>query len=272
MDQTRNFVLTGCGSGMGRHLASVLLQDGHNVLAADINYEAMEAHAQTKAWPTDRALLRQLDVTDPDAWERVIEEAVAAFGHVDVVMNIAGYLNAGQAYDSPRSEVDRHLDVNVKGVMFGTMAAARHMVERRAGHIINIASIAGLVTCPGLAIYCASKFAVRAYSLAAAEELRPFGVAVTAICPFSVQTPMLERQTKNDRAAMMFSAPALTVDDVERAVLRHALPKRPLEVCLPVTKCWLAKFANAFPSTAKFIAPLYERTGKVKQQRLHQEH
>jgi 3-oxoacyl-[acyl-carrier protein] reductase len=268
MERTKIFLLTGCASGMGRHLATCLLQRGHRVIATDVNFEAMEAQSQEKAWPDERTLLRRLDVTDPEAWEEVLEDAITRFGHIDVCMNIAGYLNAGKAYDSPPIEVHRHIDINVKGVMFGTMAAGRHMAERRAGHIINISSIAGLVPCPGLAVYSASKYAVRAYSLAAAEELRPFNVAVTAICPFSVRTPMFDRQTHNEQAAMMFSDRALTVDDIERAVLDKALSKRPLEIYLPLGKCLLARFADLFPRTARFIAPMYERSGKIMQKKL----
>lgn len=268
MATPQNFVLTGCASGMGRHLTTVLLQYGHRVMATDINFEALEAHAAERCWPADRVVLRRLDVRDREAWERIIDETDSTFGSVDVAMNIAGYLNAGDAYDSPPEEVDRHIDINVKGVMYGTMAAARSMMQRRQGHIINIASIAGLVPCAGLAIYCASKFAVRAYSLAAAEELRPFGIAVTAVCPFSVNTPMFERQFANDRASMMFSSKVLSVEDIEYAILHKALRKKPLEVTIPAAKCWLAKFANAFPATAKFIAPFYEKVGRANQERL----
>src|SRR5213079_2909142 len=92
-----------------------------------------------------------------------------------------------------------------KGVMLGTNAAIRAMIPRGSGHVVNIASIAGLVPVPGLAIYSASKHAARAYSIAVAQEVRPHGVYVTAVCPTVVATPMMDMQVDREEAAYTFS-------------------------------------------------------------------
>lgn len=260
------FFVTGCASGIGRHLTGVLLAAGHQVFATDLDDVALRAYADAQAWPPERAHTRRLDVSAADAWEQVFAEAVATMGAVDVLCNVAGYLLPGRVGAYEAEVVHRHFDVNTKGVVFGTQTAARHMVGRGQGHIINIASIAGLVAVPGLALYSASKFAVRGFSLAAAQELRPRGVAVTVICPDAVDTPMLDLQVDHDAAAMTFSgARFLSVEDISAAILERALPRRPLEIDLPRSRALLARFADLFPSTALWLRPALERRGRARQ-------
>jgi 3-oxoacyl-[acyl-carrier protein] reductase len=258
----RRFVVTGCASGIGRHLADALLRRGESVLATDIELDALERAAAELGWPQERTRLQRLDVCDPDAWQAALETGVAVFGGLDVLLNVAGYLYPAWLHETPAEEVHRQLDINTKGVVFGTQTAARHMLARGSGHIVNIASLAALAPVPGLALYCASKYAVRAFSLAAAQELRPRGVAVTVVCPDAVQTPMLDRQLGRDEAALTFSGPRLlTVQDVERVVLGRVLQRRPLEVFLPASRGWLARFADVFPATTALLEPVLRRKG-----------
>lgn len=259
--QTR-FFLTGCASGIGRHLADVLLSRGHTVFATDLDEPALRAHP----WPADRVHLARLDVRDDAAWSRVFADAVRTMGAVDVLINIAGYLLPGYVGDFDADAVHRHLDVNTKGVVFGTSVAARHMLGRGQGHIINIASLAALAPIPGISLYSASKYAVRAFSLAAAQELRTRGVAVTVICPDAVQTPMLDLQVGYREAALTFSGPrVLTVDEIADAVVHRALPGRPLEIHLPRSRALLARLADLFPRTAMALQPLLDRKGRARQ-------
>ncbi len=268
----QRFFLTGCASGIGRHLADVLLAAGHEVFATDLDDVALRAHAETRAWPIARAHTRRLDVTQPVAWERVFAEAVRVMGHVDVLINVAGYLLPGYLGDFDADSVHRHLDVNTKGVIFGTHTAARHMLARGRGHIINIASLAALAPVPGIALYSASKYAVRGFSLAVAQELRPRGVAVTVVCPDAVTTPMLDLQVDYHEAAMTFSGSRfLTVEDVADAILRRVLPKRPLEVYLPRSRAVLARLADLFPRTALWLRPLLDRRGRARQRSMQRE-
>lgn len=258
------FFVTGCASGIGRHLAGVLLAAGHQVFATDLDEAALRAHAG--AWPTDRAHTHGLDVSQADAWELVFAEAVRTMGGVDVLCNVAGYLLPGRVGDYTTEVVHRHFDVNTKGVVFGTQVAARHMRARGAGHIINIASLAALAPVPGIALYSASKYAVRGFSLAAAQELRQHGIAVTVICPDAVDTPMLDMQVDHDAAAMTFSGSRfLSVDDISTAILKRALPKRPLEIYLPRSRALLARLADLFPRTALWLRPMLERRGRARQ-------
>lgn len=268
-DEPATYLISGCASGIGRHLAHRLLEGGARVCATDVDGEALRASAEQAGWPEDRALLATLDVTDPFAWERVADAAESALGGLDVVMNVAGYLRPCQAHRATDEDVHRHFDVNVKGVVFGTRAAARRMIPRRRGHVVNVASMAALAPIPGISLYSASKYAVRAFSLAAAEELRPHGIAVTTICPDAVRTPMLDLQLDYGEAALTFTAPRfLTVEDVASVVLGRVLAKRPLLVAIPRRRAWLARFADLFPSAAKWLTARLERQGRKRQEEL----
>jgi 3-oxoacyl-[acyl-carrier protein] reductase len=269
MDQRQTFLLTGCAGGIGRHLTSSLLARGHCVYATDINLVGLAREGREHGWPVDRTLLRQLDVRDPAAWAEAVEEACKAFGELDVLVNIAGHMLAGWSHDTPAEEVDRHFDINAKGVIFGTQAAARRMIRQGHGQIINIASMAALAPIPGIALYAASKHAVRAFSLACAQELRPFGVHVTVICPDAVDTPLLVPQMNLDAAALVFSSPKLlSVEDLARCVINHALTRRPAEIVLPAYRGWLAKLTNCFPSLAFYLGPFFRNRGLHHQSQL----
>lgn len=270
MSSTQSFFLTGAASGIGRHLADRLAAQGHRIFATDINFDALAAHALAAGWPEDRVRLRRLDVRDAADWEQAMQEAVAAFGRVDVAMNIAGYMLAGWAHEATPESVDRHLDINVKGVIFGTQAAARQMLRqndgRGSGHIINIASLCALSPIPGIAVYAASKYAVRAFSIATALELRRHNIFVTTINPDAVQTPLLDPQKDIQAAAIVFSSPKLlTVEDVARAILERALPRKPLEVNIPAHRGWLAQLTNLFPQYSSAIGFFLTRRGAAKQ-------
>lgn len=268
-ERPSTFLLTGCASGIGRHLAQRLLERGARVAATDVDADALGSHAEQARWPEERLRLERLDVTDPRAWTRAVDGAVEAWGRLDVVMNVAGFLRPGEVHEATDEDVHRHFDVNVKGVVFGTRAAARAMIPNRGGHVVNVASMASLAPIPGIALYSASKYAVRSFSLAAAEELRPHGIAVTAVCPDAVRTPMLDLQLDYEEAALTFTAPRfLTVDDVARVVLGRVLDKRPLLVAIPRRRAWLARFADLFPSTAGWIGARLQKQGLERQKNM----
>lgn len=259
--------VTGAGSGIGAELVRGLLLRGARVTAADINLAGMEL-LRSLASPGQLRCVA-LDVRDPARWQQCLAEAEQEQGPLAVLLNVAGVINPGYITDFSADDVHLQLDVNAKGVIFGTQAAARLMLTRGAGQIINIASLAGVAPVPGLALYSASKFAVRGYSLAAAFELRERRVKLTVICPDAVQTPMLDQQIGREEAALTFSGKAkvLTVADVARAVFEQALPKAPLEICLPASRGLMAKFASAFPSASLRLMSSFLARGRKAQRR-----
>ncbi len=264
----QNFFLTGCASGIGRHVAGTLLSKGHSVYATDINIEALEAHRDAAQWPEDLVRCRQLNVSDPNNWRDVYADAVDFLGHVDISMNIAGILKAGWVQDMPVDEVQSQIDVNVKGVIFGTQEAARHMIPRREGHIINIASLASLAPLPGLAVYCASKYAVRGFSTSAAGELRDFNIAVTAVCPDAVKTPMTEISLENEAADIIYSSGELiSVEDVGRLIFDKVIPERPLVAGYPMDRMIQARLGDLFPSLGFKVLPWLRGKGRSSRRR-----
>lgn len=270
MTRPDRFLITGCASGIGRHLASTLAEHGHRVCATDVDEDALATAAAD--WPAERLRLAKLDVTDPAAWDEVSGAAAAAWEGLDVVMNVAGFLRPAEVRAVTDADVHRHFDVNVKGVVFGTRAAAARMIPQGHGHVVNMASLASLAPIPGIALYSASKYAVRAFSLAAAEELRPHGIAVTAVCPDAVRTPMLALQVDYEEAALTFTAPRfLTVDEISEVILGRVLRKRPLLVSVPRRRALLARFADLFPSTTKLLAAVLRRQGRARQQQFRAE-
>jgi len=266
MSRKRVMVVTGAASGIGRHVVTRMAMQGHHVLATDIETGLMEMAAREEAWPEGLVVQARLDVRDADAWEAVVGDWVAARGRLDVLLNVAGYLRVGRVQDTTSDDVSRHIDINLKGVIFGTQVAARQMVAQGDGHIINIASLAGVAPINGLTLYSTSKFGVRGFSLAARRDLAPAGVSVSVICPDAVQTPMLEIQEDEPTASLTFSGTTLSVEDVGEAV-DVALRRRSGEVLLPLHRGLLAKVANDWPQAIGLLEPVLRWRGRRAQRR-----
>jgi 3-oxoacyl-[acyl-carrier protein] reductase len=234
--------ITGAASGIGAAVARQALADGHELIATDANEKALTAQ-----WG-DKAQTYALDVRDAEAWEQVLADAESKSGPIDVLINIAGVLRTGATGEIEPDDVKLTMDVNVNGVIFGTNAMAKRMRPRRAGHIINIGSLASLYAAPGITVYSASKYAVRGFSLAAAADLLNDNVAVTVVGPGPVKTAMLDQQRDDPNAALTFSgARALAPEEIAEAVLGHVLQKRPLDCYLPAVDGWKGKLSNLFP-------------------------
>lgn len=261
---SRVVLITGAASGIGRRTAQLLVERGDRVLALDVNEVAL--HELARTWPADRTAARRLDVRDADSWTAALDDACARWGRVDVLLNIAGVLIPGRTHEAALETIERQLDVNAKGLMIGTRLTSERMVRQGHGHVVNIASLAALVPVPGIGAYSASKFAVRAYSIAAARELAPHGVAVSVVCPDLVDTPMLDAQLDHAEAALAFSGPrALTADEVARCVVERVLVTREREVWLPRYRGWLARLSEVIPGVADRIQGVLSRHGRRTQ-------
>ncbi|ERJ39719.1 short-chain dehydrogenase [Burkholderia cepacia] len=177
-------LITGVSSGFGRALAQEALAAGYTVVGTVRSAQAAQAFEALSA----RAFARVLDVTDFDRIDGVVAEIEANVGPVDVLVNNAGYGHEGIMEEAPLAEMRRQFDVNVFGAVAMMKAVVPFMRERRRGRILNITSMGGHITMPGIAYYCGSKFALEGISEAAGKELEPFGIAVTAVAPGSFRT------------------------------------------------------------------------------------
>jgi 3-oxoacyl-[acyl-carrier protein] reductase len=261
--------LSGCASGIGKHMALALARRGERLMLIDRDAEGLRQVLREAGLDgSEQILTRAHDVRDAAGWETLIDDVLQRFGSLDVMLNIAGVLKVGFVHHSALEDVDSQIDINAKGVMYATRAGARIMLRQGHGHIVNIASLAGISHVPGMAVYCASKHAVRAFSLAVAHELRPHGVHVSVFCPDAVETPMLERQANHDEAAMTFAGGrGLTLPEVERALF-DVLEKRPLEVILPVPRsgrAMLARMGNLFPDLVTLGLERVQKKGREVQ-------
>ena len=185
MTSSRLILITGVSSGFGRALAQQALQAGHRVVGTVRNDEARVAF---EALAPGRAFGRLLDVTDADAIDALVADVEASVGAIDVLVNNAGYGHEGILEESTLAELRHQFEVNVFGPAALIKAVLPHMRARRRGHILNITSMGGFITMPGIAWYCGSKFALEGISEALGKEVAAFGIHVTAVAPGSFRT------------------------------------------------------------------------------------
>lgn len=255
--------ITGAAGGLGLSLTRLALARGFTVCASDVDPGKLKSE-----FPPERLMTLQLDVRDPEAFRSGADAVAQRLGQLDVMINNAGVLVLGPAFGISDQDVHRTLDVNVKGVMFGSREAARLMMPKRAGHIINVCSLSSLAPVPGLSVYSASKFAVRGFTLALALELKDHGVAVTCVNPDGIATPMLRPHQHSADAALVFTGSRiLSSDEVAESILGDVLERRPMEVVLPESRGWLAKLAGASPDLSSVAIKAMQWYGKRQQQR-----
>lgn len=181
----KTFFITGVSSGFGRALSRAALDAGHRVVGTVRNAEDASTF---EAMQPSRAIARLLDVTDNTSVERVALEVEQTIGPVDVVVNNAGYGHEGIVEESPLDDLRRQFEVNVFGAVAVIKAFLPFMRARRRGRILNITSMGGFITMPGIAYYCGSKFALEGISEALGKEVHAFGIDVTAVAPGSFRT------------------------------------------------------------------------------------
>ncbi|ARO28445.1 short-chain dehydrogenase protein [Rhizobium sp. NXC14] len=181
----KQWLITGVSSGLGRAFAEAAIAKGYRVVGTVRNIEAARRFENLAP---GRAIAVQLDVADVEAIEPVVMHIEKSLGPVDVLINNAGYGHEGTLEESPIEEMRRQFEVNVFGAVGMMKAVLPFMRRRRAGHIINITSMGGFITMPGIAYYCGSKFALEGVSEVLAKEVKDFGISVTAVAPGSFRT------------------------------------------------------------------------------------
>lgn len=180
----RTFFITGANSGFGLAIATAAVQAGHEVIGTVRSQSSREAMA--KSLPALHTVI--CDVTEFDRIPQVVSQAEDKYGPVDVLINNAGYGHEGVLEESPIDEMRRQFDVNVFGAVAVAKAFLPRFRERRRGFIVNVTSMGGMITMPGIAYYCGSKFALQGISEVMRSEMAPFGVHVTSLCPGSFRT------------------------------------------------------------------------------------
>lgn len=183
--KTRILLITGVSSGFGRALAEAALAEGHKVVGTLRNEEARK---EFEALKPGSAFGKLLDVTDTAAIAPVVAEIEKQIGPIDVLVNNAGYGHEGLVEESTMEDLRRQFEVNVFGPVAVIQAVLPYMRKRRSGHILNVTSMGGIITMPGIAFYHGSKFALEGISESLGKEIRSFGIHVTAVEPGGFRT------------------------------------------------------------------------------------
>jgi NAD(P)-dependent dehydrogenase (short-subunit alcohol dehydrogenase family) len=183
-------IVTGAGSGIGKAIAQRLAEEGGSVLCTDINDATAIATAAEIHHAGGIAVAMAADVSDRTQVDMLIAHCVDLYGKVDVLVNNAGVNIPGVFHEVTDDAIDKTLNVNVKGAMYGCRAAIPHMLRQGSGSIINISSVNGLVSEPFLTVYSASKGAIVMLTKGVALDYAKQGIRCNAICPGWVDTPI----------------------------------------------------------------------------------
>lgn len=203
-------IITGGARGIGAKTAELFSARGATVWIGDVDADV----AATTAAGIPRCRAAHLDVTQRSSWEGFVSDVLRESGPVDILVNNAGVMPLGAFDAEPEATTDLILDVNVRGVLNGMRAVVPSMVARGRGHVVNVASMAGMIPIPGMVTYNASKFAALGASLAARREYAGTGITVSAVLPSAVRTELTSGVQLGN------GLPTVDPDDVARAILK----------------------------------------------------
>jgi len=203
-------IVTGAASGIGRAVSEELARRGAVVTLADVNAGLLEETTASIVKAGGRAKSARLDVTDANAVKQLVDDTAAEYGKLDYIFNNAGVVVFGEAHKFPLEDWRKIIDTDLYGVVHGVAAAYPLMVKQGFGHIVNTASLAGLVPGAGLIPYVASKHGVVGISGALRIEGADYGVKVSVVCPGLIDTPMKNSKLIGlDREKMLEVTPRL---------------------------------------------------------------
>jgi NAD(P)-dependent dehydrogenase (short-subunit alcohol dehydrogenase family) len=239
---SRRVLVTGAGSGLGRAIATRFAADGCRVLFTDVD----AASAATAAAGTGSHHL-PLDVTDDDAWAAARAWCEEHWGGLDILVNNAGVAGAGRIETVPMEDWRWIIETNLLSTVRGCRTFVPLLKAQRSGHVVNVASLAGLLTPPTMGSYNVSKAGVVALSDTLRSELAPFGVRTTLVCPGFVRTNLAASARSSDPAladltTKLVTTSKLSPDDVAAKVVAAVDLGRYLVLTEPVGRlAWIAK-------------------------------
>ncbi len=285
----RRILITGAASGLGKALATAAVEDGARVLLTDADPAAGELarlelaeRIRESGGDAGRVAFLALDVRDDAAWDAAREWCEREWSGLDVLVNNAGVAAAGPISDIPMGDWDWILDINLKGVIRGVRTFVPVFTAQGSGHVVNIASLAGLMNLANMSSYNVTKAGVISLSETMRCELEPLGIRTTVVCPSFFSTNLADRMRTTDpafevmaRKALagdMFPGPKLTAEDVARKILRAV--RREKFLLLPHVETrgmWLFKrlaptpFAKGLAVANRFIEKRYGTTPAGRQ-------
>jgi NADP-dependent 3-hydroxy acid dehydrogenase YdfG len=196
-------IITGASSGIGESTARLLASRGVNILIGARRLERLEALASDIRAEGGSVIVHQLDVTDLNSMETIVKVAQNRFGQVDAIVNNAGLMPLSPLEALKIDEWNQMIDVNIRGVLHGIAAGIPIMKEQGFGHFINVASIGAYEVSPTAAVYCATKFAVRAITDGLRQEVAGKGIRVTLVSPGVTESELAESITDTEARELM---------------------------------------------------------------------
>jgi all-trans-retinol dehydrogenase (NAD+) len=218
----KNVLITGAAHGIGKLMAEMIADLGGNLILCDVNENGLKETADIVRKKGVSANVYVLDISDRDAVYKTAERVHKEIGPVHVLINNAAIVYTGEILDLPDDKHKKHVDVNLLGTLWMIKAFVPDMVKRNEGHIVNIASSAGLIAIPGMGIYSATKFAMMGLNEALRFELgnKKSKVKTLVICPYIIKTGMFEGMKAP------FFMPALEPEAMAKAVIKGILRDR----------------------------------------------
>lgn len=256
-------IITGASSGIGAATALRLARDGMRLTLAARRLERLEQVASQVEALGGEALCLQVDVCNYDDIQRMLQATLERWGRIDVLINNAGVGNEARLTEFAPGEVRQRIHTNLVAVIECTQAVLPVMLDQKAGHIINVSSIAGLIATPGSAVYCAGKYGVVGFSDALYRDLLGSGVHVSAFCPGFTPTeisPILRAHAdgKPDAPYVPGLMPVEYVADQLARLIRR--PRR--RVVIPKSWRVLVWLGMQFPILVDWLSPVFKAKGK----------
>ena len=214
-------VITGASSGLGEATARLLSAQDASVVLGARRIDRLRVLADELSRRGGKALAVPTDVIQCDQVKRLVDTAAQTYGRIDVMINNAGLMPQALLERLKIDEWNRMIDVNIKGVLYGIAAALPHMKQQKAGHFINVSSVAGHRVGPGFAVYAATKYAVRALSEGLRQEVKPYNIRTTVISPGAVATELPNTVTDPqaaERIRKFYAEVAIPAESFARAV------------------------------------------------------
>ncbi len=250
----RTALITGASSGIGRESARQFARRGANLILVARRERLLEEVSSEISGV--RVASYRCDVSERDQVSQMTASALAEFDNIDILVNNAGFAISGAVSEMSVEEMESQMRTNYFGMLYCTRGLLPHMLERGSGHIVNVASVAASFGLPGIAPYCASKFAMLGFSEGLRHELRGTGVGVTVVSPIMVRTEFFDRPCFDNVSPN--PAASLSPQTVAKAVLRAAGSPR-LEIVVPPPVRVAIWLKNTFPFV---INPILGRTFK----------
>jgi NADP-dependent 3-hydroxy acid dehydrogenase YdfG len=214
-------VITGASSGLGEATARYLSQRGATVVLGARRIERLQTLVDEITRAGGKASALATDVTDPAQVQALVDNAVERYGRIDVILNNAGIMPHSPLERRKIDDWSRTIDINIKGVLYGIAAALPHMQRQKAGHIINVSSVAGHKVGKNNAVYAATKTAVRVLTEGLRQEVKPWNLRTTIISPGAVATELPNSVTEADVAkgiGAFYEEYAIPAESFARAV------------------------------------------------------